>query len=361
MQAPKRFHWFCLLTLLLLSWNSISVEAQSIDINAPAPISTSSVVGRIVPRDLGDARFTDYYYAFAANPGDLLITVESSNLNGDIDIFTSTGLRPLLKFTVYAESSAPITKSIFLRKREDLIVRVEARTPNDDDGTYQLRFGGTFDPLPAPALAGTETPVKDTSATVASSGNKKGRRVSSAGARLPEPEPTPAEVAAVPTPEPTPAATPESTSTVAEKSSEVEAPKAPPARTSRPRRPTTRRGSSRTQPPAETAKKTETEATTTTEEPSAKPAQSTETASASTPPPRTRRGRNPKPEPKPAEPEPDVGPRLVIETRDGTLVDRSMSTVRRVMIENGQVVVVAKDGGVQRIRLADVVKMSIAP
>ncbi|MFN2517294.1 MAG: hypothetical protein ABR556_13885, partial [Pyrinomonadaceae bacterium] len=57
----------------------------------------------------------------------------------------------------------------------------------------------------------------------------------------------------------------------------------------------------------------------------------------------------------------DSGPRLVVETIDGTLVDRYMTSVRRVTVENGQVVVVGKDGKVQRIQLADVVRMSISP
>jgi CRISPR/Cas system-associated endonuclease Cas1 len=52
---------------------------------------------------------------------------------------------------------------------------------------------------------------------------------------------------------------------------------------------------------------------------------------------------------------------LVIETNDGTLVDRYMSGVRRVTVENGQVVVIGKDGKIQRIPLANVVRMTIAP
>jgi CRISPR/Cas system-associated endonuclease Cas1 len=52
---------------------------------------------------------------------------------------------------------------------------------------------------------------------------------------------------------------------------------------------------------------------------------------------------------------------LVNETNDGTLIDRYMTTVRRVTVENGQVVVVGKDGKIQRIPLANVVRMTIAP
>ena len=51
----------------------------------------------------------------------------------------------------------------------------------------------------------------------------------------------------------------------------------------------------------------------------------------------------------------------MIETDDGTLIDRYMSGIRRVTVENGLVVVVGRDGKVQRIALARVVRMSIAP
>src|SRR6185503_6302109 len=74
----------------------------------------------------------------------------------------------------------------------------------------------------------------------------------------------------------------------------------------------------------------------------------------------------PKPkQPKPAavepEPEPEIGPRLVIETNDGTLMNRSMSTVRRVTVENGWVVVTGKNGKIDRILLSNIIRMSIAP
>ena len=46
------------------------------------------------------------------------MTVNSRNLNGDVDVFTAGTLRPLLKLSLYAESSSPVTKGIYLRKRE---------------------------------------------------------------------------------------------------------------------------------------------------------------------------------------------------------------------------------------------------
>ena len=298
-------------------------SAQSIDPNAPSPVRRNSVTGRIAARDLGDARLTDHYYALVGTPGDLLITVNSTNLNGDIDVFTATTLRPLLKLTLYAESTAPVTKGIYLRKREELILRIEARSPNDDEGTYRLSFGGSFEPIVGgPEIAEAETPATETTTP----GARKTKRVSSVGARIEEPEPPVTEVAtATPTPEPTPEAKPVETPATPEKSPEAVTEKPAPVRnTTRGRRPVVRRPAPRvreTPPPVATVEE---------------------------------------PKPKP-EPEPEVGPRLVIETNDGTLINRSMSTVRRVTVENGQVVVTGKDGKIDRILLVNIVRMSIAP
>src|SRR6185503_8395108 len=167
------------IAVLLLVVGSLS--AQSIDPNAPSPVRSNSITGRIAARDLGDARLTDHYYAFTGTPGDLLITINSSNLNGDVDVFTAGTLRPLLKLTIYAESTSPVTKGIYLRKREDLILRIEARSPNDDEGTYRLFFGGSFEPI----VGGTDIAENETPGT-ANSSTPGARRVSSVGARLPE-------------------------------------------------------------------------------------------------------------------------------------------------------------------------------
>jgi hypothetical protein len=315
-----------LATFVLLLLTAVSLSAQSTDPNAPSPVRSNTVTGSIAARDLGDARLTDHYYALTGMPGDVLVTIQSQNLNGDIDVFTVTSLRPLLKVTLYAEISTPVTKGIYLRKRENLILRVEARSPNDDQGTYRIFFGGTF----APIVGGPDTAEEETPSTPTETARTPGtRRVSSTGARLPEPEPTPVtEVAAAPTPEPTPEPKPEATpvetaTAKPEKSPEAASERPATSRNTRGRRPATRR-----------------------------------------PAPRVRETPAPVEEPKPkppAEPEPEIGPRLVIETNDGTLINRSMSTVRRVTVENGQVVVVGKDGKIDRILLINVVRMSISP
>src|SRR5712691_11503362 len=197
----RKFYWVAVLLTCIAS----NIRGQSADVAMPSPVRTNEVTGTIPARDIGDPRLTDYYYAFIGTPGDLLITVDSRNLNGDVDVFTSAGLRPLLKFSVYAGSSSPITKSIYLRTQEELILRVEARTPNDDDGTYRIHFGGAFEPITSGRLlAESNNPTVESVAPKATTG-KKGRRVSSVGARIEEP-PAPAapEVAVAPTPESTP-------------------------------------------------------------------------------------------------------------------------------------------------------------
>src|SRR5215218_11465642 len=109
---PQRRYRAKLFALVVFLLAVGSVSAQSIDPNTPSPVRSNSVTGRIAARDLGDARVTDHYYAFTATPGDLLITVQGNNLNGDVDVFTAISLRPLLKLTLYAEIPTPVTKGI---------------------------------------------------------------------------------------------------------------------------------------------------------------------------------------------------------------------------------------------------------
>ena len=348
-----------LLALCLFCVSSIA-RGQSTDIASPSAVRTNEVLGTIAARDIGDPRLTDHYYAFTGTPGDLLITIDSRNLNGDVDVFTSSGLRPLLKLTVYASNTSPVSKSIYLRRREDLILRIEGRTPNDDEGTYRLYFAGGFEPITSgPLLAENESAATEPIIPGAKSG-KKGRRVSSVGARIAEPPS--AEVAASPTPEPTPVESPEPKEAKVEKADRSEVTKTEvtkaPARTTRGRRPTGRRTRTPAPPKAEETSKSDTENTS--------PKENTEPE----PKPTSRRGRptrkNTTPRavakaPAPVAPEPESGPRLIIESNDGTLINRYMSSVRRVVVENGQVVVTGKDGKIERIPLASIMRMSISP
>lgn len=323
----------------------VSAAAQSTDVAWPSPIRSNEVRGTIPARDLGDPRVTDHFYAFTGLPGDVLITVDTQNLNGDIDVFTLSGLRPLLKFTVYADNSSAINKGIYLRRQETLVLRVEGRTPNDDPAVYRLHLGGTFAPITSGPLAEHEDTLEP--ATTAGTPSVGDRRVSSVGARLEEPH---AERAEAPKPEPTPSATTEPKPIVSK----------PAPRTTRTRVPVARRTR-----PARTPKPKPVEAPATTETAAKKNEPTAEKAKPET---RTTAARTPRrskasgaPKPPPAQEIEESSPRLVIETGDGTLVDRSMGGVRRVTVENGQVVVIGKDGKIQRIPLARVVRMTIAP
>src|SRR2546429_8587220 len=91
-----------LVTLLIATVLCVVVStgfAQSSDQSLPTPVLTSEVNGTIAPLDLGDSRVTRHFYAFDASPGDLIITTDSKNLNGDIDVFTAVTLGPLVKNT----------------------------------------------------------------------------------------------------------------------------------------------------------------------------------------------------------------------------------------------------------------------
>lgn len=340
----------------MLSVFASAAVAQSTDGAWPSPVRSNEIRGSIPARDLGDSRVTDHYYAFTGTPGDVLITIDSHNLDGDIDVFTFSGLRPLLKFTVYAGSSSPITKSIYLRKQEDLILRVEGRTPNDDEAAYRLRFGGSFEPITAGPLAEHEDAAQ--AATTAEASRQGVRRVTATGARIDEP---PAEVAEAPKPEPTPDASESAPKKVVTK---------PAVRNSRPGRPAIRRSRPAARPkvnPDETAAKDETTAEGEGEKKSTADSEAATATKAEKPMKKARGARAAtkaaaaKPTAAEAQEADDSGPRLVIETSDGTLVNRAMGGVRRVTVENGQVVVVGKDGKIQRIPLANVVRMTIAP
>jgi hypothetical protein len=307
---------FNALALLLLL--SISVAAQSTDMEYPTLVRSNELSGTIVPRDLGDPRVTRYFYSFTGTPGDLIVAVESRNLEGDVDVFTAATLRPLAKVSLYASGTMSSgSKTIYLKTREPLILRVEARTPNDNEGSFRIRFDGAFEPI------SNDIPDREPVVPTVSSTSKGGRRVTATGARIDEPEPA-AETA----------------------KPEIETPTTP---------------STETPAPAET-----TTANTTTPAPPRPRTPRTRRTRTSIPRnPRTRPSPTARRTPTPVEPapaiEPASGPRLIIELRDGMRVERYMTTVRRVTVENGQIVVITKDGKVERQPMSNVLRMAIEP
>lgn len=138
--------------ILYFSFCISSVNAQSTRQEFPTPITTSEISGKLPARDIGDARLTNYFYAFNGNQGDIFINVQTTNFNGDIDIFTSDNLKSLTKITIYSDISENETgRVIYLRKPEKLILRIQGRTPNDDAATFRIKFAGSFESLPATA------------------------------------------------------------------------------------------------------------------------------------------------------------------------------------------------------------------
>lgn len=326
-------------------------RAQSSDPTLPTPILSNEITGKIKALDLGDPRATRHFYAFEGSPGDLLITIDSKNLNGDLDVFTAVTFRPLMKTTVYASSqSGEVTKGIYLRTHQIMILRVEARTPSDEPGTYHIRFGGTFERFSS-GIPVAEASSAESDETAEKSG---ANRLSSVGATIPRPVTETVETA-----EAKPSPSPES---VAEKPAEETEAKKTTASTSKrtTSRPPPRRGSRPAAKPTTSTKKTETAK----KEP---PKTETETAKTETEKPVEEK---PSVTEKAAETAPssakktqEVLPaaRLIIEEKDGTRIDRPMSTVRRVTIEGNSIVIILKTGKIERIAMADVARMAIEP
>lgn len=314
-----------------------NVVAQSNDQYLPTPVLANEINGTIVPLDLGDSRSTRHYYAFEATPGDLNLTVNTRNLNGDVDVFTAVTFRPLTKITIYAGTIPPeVSKSLYFRTRQILILRVEARTPNDDPGTYRISLGGSFQPfsggIPVAENAPTETEPDKRD-------DKNVRRLSSVGATIPRP---PGEVVEEPKPAETEVEKP------AEEKPVTPSPSARRNTTRTPPRPNPRRRTPtrRTTPPKTEAAKTETEQPKTeVEKPPAGDERKTEEKPATEKPPQ----------------EPPPGARLIIEQTDGTRIERPMSTVRRVIVEANVIVIVLKAGRTERIPMASVARMAIEP
>ena len=345
----QRYFMTALFSLLAIAGTAV---AQSTDQSLPTPLLSNEINGRIAALDLGDPRLTRHFYAFEGLPGDLLVTLRSRNLNGDIDIFTAVNFRPIMKIAMYAGGNihtSEVTRGFYLRARQVLILRVEARSPNDDEGTYQVHFSGAYEPFGGGIPVAEES--TEQSADVARTGGGNKTRLSSVGARIEEPPPDatvrPAEKSA------------DETASSAVSSAKVAKPKSPrtppprtargrPARTTRPK-PASTGSEAKTDPAKTEAAKTEAP------EEKKEPVSGEEKPAVSEKPSTTD---------KPASQEPvfpKPGARLIIEETDGTKIDRPMSTVRRVVVEGGTIMIVLKTGRIERVPMSVVAKMSIEP
>lgn len=132
---------------------------QSTNQANPTPVISNEINGIIPARAIGDSRLTNHFYAFNGDQGDVFINIVTENLDGDIDIFTSDSLQALTKITVFSDNANSETgRIVYLRKPEKLLLRVQGRSPNDENATYRIKFAGSFQPLPR-SLA-EEVPLK---------------------------------------------------------------------------------------------------------------------------------------------------------------------------------------------------------
>jgi hypothetical protein len=382
----RAFGFAAAATLILLLCVAAPLRAQSGEASLPTPVFTNDVGGRIAPRDVGDPRRTRHFYTFRGTEGDLVVNLETSELIGDVDVFTATTFRPLLKFTLFGDA-VRLTKSFYLRKDETLVLRVEARAVGDAEGTYRIRFEGSFAPAPE-GLAGASEPAAAPTRSASESHGRNVRRVTSTGARIEEPIVVAPPKEEAKEGEPQPAPTPTNARPNGRRSAAASAR----GRGARPAPSRSRAGAPAAARP-ETSEAT-TAGNSTTETQPETPAANTSaanTSAANTPAPRRRGSRSPRrgtpresagakgteppsqpdaggrPEPGAAQPRTAAGPtpastqRLIIVTKDGETLERDMNRVRRVTVENNQVVIITTDGKVIRRPMASVLKMSIEP
>ncbi len=359
------------LALAFLLLIRAEAAAQSNDHNLPTPVLTNEITGTIPALDIGDPRLTQHFYVFDGIHGDLFVTVESKNLNGDLDIFTAVTFKPLMKISMFASASATeATKSIYLRGHKILILRIEARSPNDEEATYHIRFHGAFAPFSGgiPVAETAEPGSEVAKSEVRKSTSKKTKRVSSVGARVEEPVTQAAEASAereekrAATEKPAEKSTAVSeTRAVSTESSPARSASAKTEETARtePAKTRTRRGSRRGRARGNAKPrhaKTETEAKNGPANPRAGAAPEGDEKSGTTGAAKLASAAQ-----QERTAAPPSGPRLIIEEKDGTRVDRPMATVRRVIIGNGLIVIVLKNGRIERVPMSMVARMAIEP
>lgn len=356
--------------LCVLLAGGAAAVAQSTLAEYPTPVFSNEITGRIAPRDVGDARLTRHFYTFNGTEGDLVVTVESTGLDGSVDLFAAAGLRPLSSVTLYGGSPTRVTRSIYLQGPQAFVLRVEARTPGEEEGSYRVRLEGAF--APASGVP-TEAPAVP---TLADDERRGSRRVNAAGATIEQPAPPPTETTAAAderSGEPAPERPAPETTTGRTTDETTAAPRTTTARRRAPARTTTRRGraparTATTPPAAETAPDETGRADDRTTAEAETPASTSRRRPARRPGRRTARNRpadaSPATDPSAsaAPPAPVVtATRLVIETKDGERIERDMTLLRRVSVENNQVVITGRDGRVERVPLANVQRMSIEP
>lgn len=313
----------------LFIFASISIQAQSTDQSFPTAITTNQINGQIKARDLGDSRLTTYFYVFGGEQGDIFINIQTKNFDGDIDVFTLNGLRPLTKIRVFSDSSDNETgRIIYLRQPEKLLLRIEGRSPNDDAATFQIKFAGSF-------LA-EKTATKDSDAPQVKNENQGEVTVNSVGTII----------QTKPKPSPKPSQTPKET--VTEKEVVKETPK-------------------NEETKAETVVKKEEDIPKKTEETKAETPKYEVVITENiekTKEEKIEEKAETKAEEKSEEtPKKEINPleniKLTVIFKDGKKIERPMSEIMSVNVDKGMLTIIQKDGTIGRYSILDVVEFTI--
>lgn len=308
------------------------VNAQSVSQNFPTPVTSSEINGVIPARDIGDSRLTTYYYTFDGEIGDVFVNVSTKNFTGDIDIFADNGSRPLSKIVVYADFAENETgRVIYLRKPEKLTLRIQGRSPGDDPASFRIKFAGSF-------VASKETgaPAEPELPKVTSQ-NDTGIRVNSVGTII---EVTPKSKPAEKTTEDrvADARKVEKEAVNDEKNVSTDEPK--------PDKPVRAVVDNVKRP--EPAKRSSARSRTPTKPKRTPPAKTA-----------TERKATVRPEPDAAAVDPLANIHLVIQFKDGKLIERPMNEVFKFSVDKGVLTVISKDGSIGRYSILDVEKLTI--
>ncbi len=312
---------------------AVVIWAQSSDRSFPTPVSSNEITGTIKARDIGDSRTTSYFYTFDGGQGDIFINVVTRNFSGDIDVFTADALQPLTKMVIYADAGINETgRVIYLRKGARLVLRVEGRSPNDDPASFRIKFAGSFVALAeqktesAPSITSSGQ-IDETGVTVNSVGTiiaippkPKTIRKSDEGPKVPVPSPKPETTAA-------PEILNADRESIAVEKVVVD---------------------KKTDIAAESESETKSE------------------VSAVKPETRRAVGRTKTPKPlkssakvEEKKPDPLASIRLVIQLKDGQLIEHRMDQVLKFSVDKGVLTVISKDGNIRRYSLLDVAKVTI--
>jgi len=351
--------YLIVLSLLLAAGSSY---AQSTDQMFPTPVRTPEIASSIKARAIGDPRVTTYYYTFEGQQGDVFINVQSKNFTGDIDVYVIPSQQPLTKIVIYGDQpEAETGRVIYLRKPERLLLRIQGRSPGDDDASVRVKLVGRFvvsklDDSSKPAVPTLE---KESESNV---------RVNSVGTILkviPKASPTPDAERLEETPEPH-----ETRTAAAKKEEPREEPKVEPEEAKEAKAlqvvvtdPVVEEKKEDTPKPVAANRTRNRRRAATTPAKVVPPPENAEEEKADTVPPtppktsanrRSATAKNTTPKVDPM-----AGINLVIYFKDGSQINRPMTEVLRFSVERAVLTVISKNGTIGRYNMTEVSRVSI--